>query len=186
MIKSHRQFPGGGKFSKQHFGNYLTTSGSRIPTIHDGFHIRVVFRPWQIYGASLPLTEPPPVFPSLQRFPEVLPEVPADLIPVCLRWHIHSRHRPVYGCIQSKAHYCHIGMFHGQLYLLRGRHSHFSAAVRANHVPLSLFVNSVISRKRQHGKQVQEIIIISSVPGAERSIPEAVYAFLYMRTVCCQ
>lgn len=46
MIKSHRQFPGGGKFSKQHFGNYLTTSGSRIPTIHDGFHIRVVFRPW--------------------------------------------------------------------------------------------------------------------------------------------
>lgn len=52
MIKSHRQFPGGGKFSKQHFGNYLTTSGSRIPTIHNGFHIRVVFRPWQIYGAS--------------------------------------------------------------------------------------------------------------------------------------
>ena len=50
----------------------------------------------------------------------------------------------------------------------------------------SLPINSVISRKCQHGKQVQEIIIISSVPGAERSIPEAVYAFLYMRTVCCQ
>ena len=52
----------------------------------------------------LPLTEAPPVFPSLQQFPEVLPEVPADLIPVCLRWHIHSRHRlfSLYGCIQSK------------------------------------------------------------------------------------
>ena len=37
----------------------------------------------------------------------------------------------LYGCIQSKAHYCHIGMFHGQLYLLRGTHSHFSAPLRS-------------------------------------------------------
>ena len=50
----------------------------------------------------------------------------------------------------------------------------------------SLPINSVISRKCQHGKQIQEIIIIASVPGAERSIPEAVYTFLYMRSVRCQ
>jgi hypothetical protein len=157
MIKSHRQFPGGGKFSKQHFGNYLTTSGSRIPTIHDGFHIRVVFRPWQIYGAS---------------------------------WHIHSWHRPVLplwlhpvqGTLLPHRHVPRTAL-HAPWYALPLLSS---AAVRANHVSLSLFVNSVISRKCQHGKQVQEIIIISSVPGAERSIPEAVYAFLYMRTVCCQ
>ena len=133
MIKSHRQFPGGGKILQTAFRQlpyhlWLPDTNNPRWLSHSG-----CVPPMADLWRFLPLTEPPPVFPSLQQFPEVLPEVPADLIPVCLRGIFIPGIAlfSLYGCIQSKAHYCHIGMFHGQLYFLRGTHSHFSAPLRS-------------------------------------------------------